>query len=145
MRYNVEKCKIMHLGRQNRQYTYTMDGKELRTVTEEKDVGVLVHNSLKPSKHCKKAADTAGAVLKSISRNFHYRDRHLFLCLYKQYVRPHLEFSSQAWAPWLETDKTALEKVQEKAVRMVSGLQGKTYAERCEELGLETLENRRVV
>jgi hypothetical protein len=39
----------------------------------------------------------------------------VYLNLYKQYVRPHLEFSVTAWAPWLEGDKETLEKVQEKA------------------------------
>jgi hypothetical protein len=52
---------------------------------------------------------------------------------------PHLEFASQAWSPWLTGDKEVLEKVQRKAVGMVSGLEGKSYEERCKELGLETV------
>jgi hypothetical protein len=36
-----------------------------------------------------------------------------------------------------------LEKVQEKAVKMVAGLTGTTYEEKCVELGLETLQLRR--
>ena len=43
------------------------------------------------------------------------------------YVRPHLEFSTPAWAPWAEGDKNILEKVQRKAVGMVSGLCSKVY------------------
>jgi hypothetical protein len=35
-------------------------------------------------------------------------------------------------------------KVQEKAVKMVAGLKGRTYEERCAELGLESLQERRV-
>ncbi len=50
---------------------------------------------------------------------------------------------SQAWSPWLVGDKETLEKVQEKAVKMVSGLKSKDYKERCLELGLDTLEKRR--
>ena len=67
----------------------------------------------------------------------------LFKKLYVQYVRPHLEFASPAWSPWSELDKSLLEKVQNRAVNQVAGLQGKTYEEKCEELGLETLEKRR--
>jgi hypothetical protein len=37
----------------------------------------------------------------------------------------------------------SLEEVQEKAVKMVTGLKGTTYEERCLELGLETLQRRR--
>ena len=63
--------------------------------------------------------------------------------LYVQYVRPHLEFSTPAWAPWTEGDKNILEKVQRKAIGMVSGLAGRDYEARLKELGLQTLEERR--
>ena len=65
MKFNVDKCKIIHVGRNNPQYEYFMAGKKLQVVEEEKDIGVLIHNCLKPSKHCKKVADTANAVLGS--------------------------------------------------------------------------------
>jgi hypothetical protein len=55
-------------------------------------------------------------------------------------VRPHLEFSVTAWAPWLESDKAVLEKVQEKAINAISGLKATTYLEKCKELGIESLE-----
>ena len=54
-----------------------------------------------------------------------------------------MEFASPAWSPWLEGDKKKLEAVQERAIKMISGLKGKTYEEKCRELGLETLEERR--
>jgi hypothetical protein len=125
MSFNVQKCKIMHIGKNNPCYEYTMRGTKLGTTEEERDIGVVITKNLKPSEQCSKAAGRATAVLNQIRRNFHYRDRHTFLKLYKQYVRPHLEFSSQAWSPWLVGDKETLEKVQEKAVKMVSGLKSK--------------------
>ena len=63
--------------------------------------------------------------------------------LYVQYERPHLEFSTPAWAPWTEGDELAFEKVQKKAISMMSGLAGNVYEERLKELGLQTLEERR--
>ena len=78
----------------------------------------------------------AQAVLGQISRAFHYRDRHVFVRLYTQYVRPHLEFSTQAWAPWTEADKKVLERMQMKAMAMVSGLVSREYEARLAELGL---------
>jgi hypothetical protein len=92
---------------------------------------------------CKKAAQTAGAVLGQIHRAFHYRDRFTYLSLYKQYVRPQLEFAAPAWSPWNRGDIACLEKVQERAVRAVSGLRGHTYSEKLAELGLPSLEMRR--
>jgi ribonucleases P/MRP protein subunit RPP40 len=58
-------------------------------------------------------------------------------------VRPHLEFAVQAWSPWHQADKEALEKVQRRAVGMVSGLRSAGYEDRLRELGLTTLEERR--
>ena len=55
MQFNVDKCKIMHVGRNNPRYEYFMAGVKLREVEEEKDMGVTIHNSLKPAKHCKKS------------------------------------------------------------------------------------------
>jgi ribonucleases P/MRP protein subunit RPP40 len=143
MSFNVAKCKIMHVGRNNPGFKYYMEGEELKTVKEETDVGVLIHSSLKPGRHCEKASNTAGAVLKLIQRNFHYRDRRVLMSLYKSYVRPHLEFASPAWSPWLRADIEKIEKVQKKAVSMVSGLRSETYEERCKEIGIQTLEERR--
>ncbi len=45
------------------------------------------------------------------------------------------------WSPCLQIDIDTLEKVQEKAVKMVSGLKGATYKEKCE-LGLYALVER---
>ncbi len=44
---------------------------------------------------------------------------------------------------WQGLLKPALEKVQEKAVKMVTGLEGENYQEKCAEISLETLEKRR--
>jgi ribonuclease P/MRP protein subunit RPP40 len=89
------------------------------------------------------AARTAQVVLSVISRAFHYRDRNVFHSLFKQYVRPHLEFASPAWFPWLEADKEVPKKVQKRAVNMISGLKATTCEEKLRELGLTTLEERR--
>ena len=116
MKFNIPKCKIMHLGRSNPCYEYTMDGVKLAVIEEEKDIGVTIQRNLKPSKHCKRVAGTASAVLRQLTRNFHYRDKNIFKKLYMQYVRPHLEFAAPAWSPWLQEDKEILEKVQKKAI-----------------------------
>ena len=143
MEFNTKKCKVMHIGKNNKKFQYTMNGNILETTEEERDLGVIIDNTLKPSAQCRKAATKARVVLGQITRNFTYRDKKHFLSLYTQYVRPHLEFASPAWAPWTTTDKQVLEKVQEQALRLTHGLKSTTYEERCKEAGLETLETRR--
>jgi hypothetical protein len=143
MEFNVGKCKVMHIGRSNPGFAYTMNGVQLQVTEEETDVGVKVSSSLKPAAHCLKAARTAQTVLSQIGRTFHFRDRHVFVRLYKQYVRPHLEFATPAWSPWAAADKQVLEDVQRRAVNMVSGLRAGNYEDKLIEIGLETLEERR--
>lgn len=75
----MEKCKVMHIGKNNPQYEYFMKGKKLITTEEEKDVGVYVSKSLKPTNQCHWAATRATAVLNQLRKNFHYRDRRTFV------------------------------------------------------------------
>ena len=127
MSFNTKKCKVMHVGGKNPKFKYQMNGVELATTEEEKDIGVNISSNLKPTAHCNKAARTAQVVSYQNARAFHYRDRHFFVRLYVhvQYVRPHLEFAVAAWSPWtLETLET-LEKVQKWAVK-VSGLRSQS-------------------
>ena len=91
MQFNVGKCHVMHVGRNNPENEYKMGGVTLENTTNERDIGVTVSDNLKPGQQCRKAAKTASTVLGQIMRAFHYRDGHVFLNLYKQYVRPHLE------------------------------------------------------
>ena len=51
MKFNVEKCKVMHLGRRNLGGEYVMNGGALGTV-EERDLGVRITNDLKASAVC---------------------------------------------------------------------------------------------
>ena len=104
---------------------------------------VVTTANAKPAAQCAKAARTAHAVLGQIARAFDFQDKDFFLGLYKQHIRPHLEFSVQAWTPWCQKDKELLENVQNRAVRMISGLKSENYEDRLKELGLTSLEERR--
>ena len=103
----------------------------------------MVSEDLKPSGQCARAAARANAVLGQLTRALHYCDRHIFVGLYKTHVRPHLEYAVQAWAPSLVRDIDVLEKVQRRAVGMVSGLEGRNYEQRLLELNLPSLADRR--
>ena len=78
MAFNVKKCKVMHIGGRNPKYQYSMGGEHLVETEEERDIGVIVTDNLKPWAQCSKVARTAQAVLGQISRAFHYRDRLVF-------------------------------------------------------------------
>ena len=143
MSFNSAKCKILHIGKNNPRHEYFMKGKKIEEAEEEKDLGVWVNTSMKPSKQCAAAAKAANFALGQMQRAFHYRTKDTLIPIYKSFIRPKLESSVAAWSPWTEMDKNVLEKVQERMTRLLSDVRGKTYEERLKEVGLTTLTQRR--
>ena len=143
MEFNVDKCKVMHLGRSNPGHTYTMGGRNLGVVTEEKDLGVWFDNQLDFGKHIRSIVGRANRMLGLIKISFDCMDREMFRNLYLVMIRPILEYCVQVWCPYKQKDIDLIEQVQERATRMVPGLKGMTYDERLKKLGIIRLVERR--
>ena len=144
MEFNVDKCKIMHLGRLNPKHTYTMDGVELTVVTEEKDLGVLVDDKLDFGNHIREIVKKANQRIGLIRRGFDCLDKEMFMNLYPVLIRPLLEYCVQVWSPYKQRDIDLLERVQRRATKIVPALKHLPYEERLRRLNLTTLEERRV-
>ena len=144
MEFNVDKCKIMHLGNQNPKHTYTMNGTNLETTNEERDLGVLVDDKLGFDNHIRTIVKKANRMLGLIRIGFSCLDKEIFMNLYPVLVRPLLEYCVQVWTPYKRKYVNLLEGVQRRATKLVPELKNLQYEERLKKLGLTTLEDRRV-
>ena len=55
MTFNMEKCKVMHIGKQNEQKAnYYVQGCELKECEEEKDLGLLISSDPAVISQCNK-------------------------------------------------------------------------------------------
>ena len=63
-------------------------------------------------------------VMGQLTRGVTYRDKITFIRLYQVSVLPHLSYAVQARAPFNKADKELLEKVQWRAVMMVTNIRG---------------------
>ena len=143
MEFNVQKCKIMHLGHDNPRKVYSMDGKVLSTTEEEKDLGVLIDNKLDFGKHINSIVGRANRVLEMIRISFACLNIQMFLNMYTALVRPLLEYCVQVWSPYKIGQIKLLERVQRRATRLVPQLKDLCYDDRLAQLGLTRLEERR--
>ena len=148
MDFNIKKCKRLHIGKHQYNEDYTMENNngercQIQNVTEEEDLGVIIDTNLKFDSHITAKINKANRNLGIINRSFTYMDKPMFLNLYKALVRPHLEYASPVWSPFLRKQQVAIENVQRRATKLLKNISQLSYKDRLLHLGLPSLEYRR--
>jgi len=118
LNFNADKCTVVSVHPKKNE-NYYLNGQSLKHVNQQKDLGILITDDLKPSKHidsiCKSANNLTGLVKRCFTKSQNvYREKEKIEILYKSIIRPKLEYGSVIWSPWMEKDKIKLEKQQKK-------------------------------
>ena len=152
MRLNIGKCKVMYLGgSESERAEYTIADLEsgLRVPLEESNcenyLGILISNDLRWKNHINAIAAKANMVLVMLLKTFTSQGMNLWKLLYVSLVRPHLEFASTVWNPYLVGDiETWRKKVQRRATRISPEMISLEYEDRLKRLGLTSLKEKQV-
>lgn len=154
--FNEQKCAILTITRSTTfiNALYKMKNHTIERRNEMRDLGVIVDKRFTFTTHIEKmiaGARQSFGFIKKVTRNsFSLETQKL---LYTSYVRSKLEFGAVVWDPYQVVHKNSIESVQKSFLRYLLGTNNTTdgqyrlppYKNRCEQVGLQTLVDRRKV
>ena len=76
----------MHFGYKNTAADHSLGNVNIQSVKEEKDFGIIIHQTLKSSQQCVAAANSANRTLGMINRTFVNKHSNIMLRLYQSLV-----------------------------------------------------------
>ncbi|XP_076059106.1 uncharacterized protein LOC143035878 [Oratosquilla oratoria] len=145
MNFNIKKCSIMEFGKSKNRISgqYKIGTKEVKIVSSEKELGVIINKDMSPKKHINKTVGETYNLFKSVKVAFNCLDEVMVKKILVTLIRPRLEYSVTLWTPSTKKNIKKLERIQRATTKMAPTLSKLTYEQRLSKLELPTLEQRR--
>jgi len=117
LKFNESKCIVLKL-KESIQYIYSLNGINLETVNQQRDLGVIISTNLKPETHINDIVKRASQRIGLIKRCFTNLTQKKVATLYTTTIRPILEYASVIWQPFYNKDIVKLQKVQDRCLSL---------------------------
>ena len=143
LKISLEKCSVLHLGKNNIENPYFINGYELQRTNCVKDLGILTSSTMSSTLHCNELYKKCSRISSLIYKTFLSRNIDLMLQAYKVYVLPILDYCSPVYNPSKISDINKIERIQRKFTKRILG-NNLSYNARLQILKLENLEERRL-
>ena len=146
LEFNTKKCHVVEFGKSKKRpsWIYRMGTEPVLKSKDEKDLGVVIQDTLSPERHINGIFGSTYHLLTNIRVAFHYMDKEMMKNIITSMVRPKLEYAAVVWAPHKKKHTRKIERIQRVATKMVPELKDLSYEERLEAMSLPTLQERRV-
>ena len=143
---STKKCSILNIHQKTtaQPRSYSLAACVVPVCDSVKDLGIIVDCNLKFSVHICSIVARAHSRSCLIHKCFVSKDIHSLLRAYITFVRPLLEYASQAWSPHLLSDIRKLEAVQRRFTKRLRGMQNLDYSSRLAILNIDSLQKRRL-
>ena len=124
MKFNASKCHLLRVTRKAKDkhlHNYSINGTVLEQVDHHPYLGVELTSNLTWKHHINNITGKATRTLNLIRHHLYNCNREVKERAFNTLVRPHLEYASTVWDPYLKQDIDSIEKIQRKGARFVQG------------------------
>lgn len=145
---SASKTQVLHLGKRNPLYAYSLGTVSLESPECVKDLGVYISTRLSFDDYIKRIVDRTLWGINDFLRAYRTRSLAVLCKAFVTYYRCKLEYCTELWNPSDVRSVNLIEGVQRYFTRRIchrNGIFNLGYSARLCLLGLETLESRRAV
>lgn len=148
---NISKCTVLTISRKREtiKFEYMMGNDVLKSVSEQKDLGIIFDSKYTFERHVSYIVNKANKTLGFLFRcGKLFRKIDTFIQIYNSLVRSVLEYGSVVWNPFYQVYRTKIERVQKKFTRVLFFKFHKDYddySDRLRQLNIVSLQNRRLL
>jgi len=122
---------------------YTINNEIIEESECERNLGIMVDHRLSFDQHISTIVNKANRLLGQIRRSFVSRNKKVLMPIYKNIIRPMVEYGSTIWSPWKRKSIDLIAGVQRRFTKLIDNMKNLSYETRLARLEIISLEDRR--